>query len=196
MEIGGVRGWESKKKKEQEQVCLQQRCHWHHCGLSMADNVIHDRIQLEPNTSCDPSRVKPFRTWLVCLFRAPFLLPLFLTVFKNPVCKVYRFQTVDNKWMLVREQMEECTLSFSIPKQLLSLYIQEDMSRWVALKSRFWSSPCHCRLSRCIRKAPLPNSAGTTFRQRYLRKKKLCSFDSGLPLQRSNVNDFYQKLSR
>ncbi|XP_068178011.1 type II inositol 3,4-bisphosphate 4-phosphatase isoform X2 [Antennarius striatus] len=50
-------------------------------------------------------------------------------VFKNPVCKVYRFQTVDNKWMLVREQMEECTLSFSIPKQLLSLYIQEDMSR-------------------------------------------------------------------
>ncbi|KAM6972366.1 type II inositol 3,4-bisphosphate 4-phosphatase isoform 2-T2 [Aplochiton taeniatus] len=50
-------------------------------------------------------------------------------VFKNPVCKVYRFQTVDSKWMLVREQMEECTLSFSIPKQLLSLYIQEDMRR-------------------------------------------------------------------
>ncbi|XP_075888902.1 type II inositol 3,4-bisphosphate 4-phosphatase isoform X3 [Nelusetta ayraudi] len=55
--------------------------------------------------------------------------PLSGPVFKNPVCKVYRFQTVDNKWMLVREQMEECTLSFSIPKQLLSLYIQEDMSR-------------------------------------------------------------------
>uniref|UniRef100_A0A672YXF0 phosphatidylinositol-3,4-bisphosphate 4-phosphatase n=1 Tax=Sphaeramia orbicularis TaxID=375764 RepID=A0A672YXF0_9TELE len=50
-------------------------------------------------------------------------------LFKNPVCKVYRFQTVDSKWMLVREQMEECTLSFSIPKQLLSLYIQEDMMR-------------------------------------------------------------------
>uniref|UniRef100_A0A8D2ZVD1 phosphatidylinositol-3,4-bisphosphate 4-phosphatase n=1 Tax=Scophthalmus maximus TaxID=52904 RepID=A0A8D2ZVD1_SCOMX len=50
-------------------------------------------------------------------------------LFKNPVCKVYRFQTVDSKWMLVREQMEECTLSFSIPKQLLSLYIQEDMNR-------------------------------------------------------------------
>ncbi|XP_041640691.1 type II inositol 3,4-bisphosphate 4-phosphatase isoform X1 [Cheilinus undulatus] len=55
--------------------------------------------------------------------------PLTGPVFKNPVCKVYRFQTVDSKWMLVREQMEECTLSFSIPKQLLSLYIQEDMSR-------------------------------------------------------------------
>uniref|UniRef100_A0A671V596 phosphatidylinositol-3,4-bisphosphate 4-phosphatase n=1 Tax=Sparus aurata TaxID=8175 RepID=A0A671V596_SPAAU len=55
--------------------------------------------------------------------------PLTGPVFKNPVCKVYRFQTVESKWMLVREQMEECTLSFSIPKQLLSLYIQEDMSR-------------------------------------------------------------------
>ncbi|XP_034043427.1 type II inositol 3,4-bisphosphate 4-phosphatase [Thalassophryne amazonica] len=55
-------------------------------------------------------------------------------VFKNPVCKVYRFQTVDSKWMLVREQMEECTLSFSIPKQLLSLCIQEDMSRVQDLK--------------------------------------------------------------
>uniref|UniRef100_A0AAQ4NWH4 Inositol polyphosphate-4-phosphatase type II B n=1 Tax=Gasterosteus aculeatus aculeatus TaxID=481459 RepID=A0AAQ4NWH4_GASAC len=39
------------------------------------------------------------------------------------------FQTEDSKWMQVREQMEECTLSFSVPKQLLSLYIQEDMSR-------------------------------------------------------------------
>uniref|UniRef100_A0A3B3D109 Inositol polyphosphate-4-phosphatase type II B n=1 Tax=Oryzias melastigma TaxID=30732 RepID=A0A3B3D109_ORYME len=51
------------------------------------------------------------------------------TVFRNPVCKVYTFQTTDSKRMIVREQMEECTLSFSIPKQLLSLYIQEDMSR-------------------------------------------------------------------
>uniref|UniRef100_A0A8D3CDG3 Inositol polyphosphate-4-phosphatase type II B n=1 Tax=Scophthalmus maximus TaxID=52904 RepID=A0A8D3CDG3_SCOMX len=61
----------------------------------------------------------------------PFFPPLVSlpSVFKNPVCKVYRFQTVDSKWMLVREQMEECTLSFSIPKQLLSLYIQEDMNR-------------------------------------------------------------------
>ncbi|XP_034543348.1 type II inositol 3,4-bisphosphate 4-phosphatase isoform X3 [Notolabrus celidotus] len=60
--------------------------------------------------------------------------PLTGPVFKNPICKVYRFQTVDSKWMLVREQMEECTLSFSIPRQLLSLYIQEDMSRVQDLK--------------------------------------------------------------
>lgn len=63
------------------------------------------------------------------LLHAYTFFPFSLTVFKNPICKVYRFQTMDNKWMLVREQMEECTLSFSIPKQLLSLYIQEDMSR-------------------------------------------------------------------
>ncbi|XP_066535394.1 type II inositol 3,4-bisphosphate 4-phosphatase isoform X1 [Hoplias malabaricus] len=55
--------------------------------------------------------------------------PLMNAVFKNPVCKVYRFQTVDNKWMLVREQMAECILSFSIPMQLLGLFIQEDSRR-------------------------------------------------------------------
>ncbi|XP_076003920.1 type II inositol 3,4-bisphosphate 4-phosphatase isoform X1 [Genypterus blacodes] len=67
--------------------------------------------------------------------------PLTGPVFKNPVCKVYRFQTMDCKWMLVREQMEECTLSFSIPKQLLSLYIQEDMSRVQELRELGELSP-------------------------------------------------------
>lgn len=67
--------------------------------------------------------------------------PLSGPVFKNPVCKVYRFQTADSKWMLVREQMEECTLSFSIPKQLLSLYIQEDMVRLQDLKELGELSP-------------------------------------------------------
>ncbi|XP_045073573.1 type II inositol 3,4-bisphosphate 4-phosphatase [Coregonus clupeaformis] len=62
-------------------------------------------------------------------------------VFKNPVCKVYRFQTVDSKWMLVREQMEECTLSFSIPRQLLHLYIQEDMRRIQELRDLGELSP-------------------------------------------------------
>ncbi|XP_051983554.1 type II inositol 3,4-bisphosphate 4-phosphatase isoform X2 [Xyrauchen texanus] len=55
--------------------------------------------------------------------------PMMNAVFKNAVCKVYRFQTVDSKWMLVREQMAECTLSFSIPKQLITLYIKEDTCR-------------------------------------------------------------------
>eukprot|EP00063_Salmo_salar_P090124 XP_014064959.1 PREDICTED: type II inositol 3,4-bisphosphate 4-phosphatase-like [Salmo salar] len=67
--------------------------------------------------------------------------PLTGAVFKNPVCKVYKFQTVDCKWMLVREQMEECTLSFSIPRQLLHLYIQEDMrsSLWPLPTTHLWS---------------------------------------------------------
>nr|XP_046182535.1 type II inositol 3,4-bisphosphate 4-phosphatase-like isoform X1 [Oncorhynchus gorbuscha] len=67
--------------------------------------------------------------------------PLTGAVFKNPVCKVYKFQTVDSKWMLVREQMEECTLSFSIPRQLLHLYIQEDMGRIQELRDLGELSP-------------------------------------------------------
>lgn len=63
------------------------------------------------------------------------LLSFPVAVFKNPVCKVYRFQTTDSKWMLVREQMAECTLSFSIPIQLLQLYIQEDRHRYVSSSS-------------------------------------------------------------
>uniref|UniRef100_A0A672YZP2 Inositol polyphosphate-4-phosphatase type II B n=1 Tax=Sphaeramia orbicularis TaxID=375764 RepID=A0A672YZP2_9TELE len=76
---------------------------------------------------CAASGVQREQSLLQCIFFS--FVSFSLAVFKNPVCKVYRFQTVDSKWMLVREQMEECTLSFSIPKQLLSLYIQEDMMR-------------------------------------------------------------------
>uniref|UniRef100_A0A8C1WND4 Inositol polyphosphate-4-phosphatase type II B n=1 Tax=Cyprinus carpio TaxID=7962 RepID=A0A8C1WND4_CYPCA len=68
-------------------------------------------------------------------------LSLSPSVFKNAVCKVYRFQTVDSKWMLVREQMAECTLSFSIPKQLIALYIQEDTCRIQELKDLGELSP-------------------------------------------------------
>ncbi|XP_061440830.1 inositol polyphosphate 4-phosphatase type II isoform X3 [Rhineura floridana] len=56
-------------------------------------------------------------------------LPLLYAVLKNPICKLYRFPTSDNKWMCVREQMSESTLSFHIPKELISLHIKEDMRR-------------------------------------------------------------------
>uniref|UniRef100_A0AAQ4RY78 Uncharacterized protein n=1 Tax=Gasterosteus aculeatus aculeatus TaxID=481459 RepID=A0AAQ4RY78_GASAC len=46
-----------------------------------------------------------------------------------PVCKVYRFQTEDQRWLLVREQMSETPLSFSLPKQLLSALIRSHASR-------------------------------------------------------------------
>nr|XP_006010062.2 PREDICTED: type II inositol 3,4-bisphosphate 4-phosphatase isoform X11 [Latimeria chalumnae] len=55
--------------------------------------------------------------------------PLINTVFKNPVWKIYRFPTTDNKWLYVREQMTESTLSFHIPKELIALYIIEDTRR-------------------------------------------------------------------
>nr|XP_043878533.1 type II inositol 3,4-bisphosphate 4-phosphatase-like isoform X2 [Solea senegalensis] len=41
------------------------------------------------------------------------------------VCKVYRFQTEDQRWLLVREQLSETPLSFSLPRQLLSALIHE-----------------------------------------------------------------------
>uniref|UniRef100_A0A8C9VER5 Inositol polyphosphate-4-phosphatase type II B n=1 Tax=Scleropages formosus TaxID=113540 RepID=A0A8C9VER5_SCLFO len=73
-----------------------------------------------------------------CFCSKAFCLP---PVFENPVCKVYRFQTVDNDWMTVREQMTECTLSFSIPRQLLALYVQEDMGSIEELKNLGELSP-------------------------------------------------------
>ncbi|XP_051898023.1 type II inositol 3,4-bisphosphate 4-phosphatase isoform X2 [Pristis pectinata] len=51
------------------------------------------------------------------------------SVFKNIIWKVYRLPTANGKWLCVREQMAESTLSFHIPKQLIELFIQEDMRR-------------------------------------------------------------------
>uniref|UniRef100_A0A3B3T2X9 phosphatidylinositol-3,4-bisphosphate 4-phosphatase n=1 Tax=Paramormyrops kingsleyae TaxID=1676925 RepID=A0A3B3T2X9_9TELE len=67
--------------------------------------------------------------------------PLMNAVFKNPVSKLYRFQTADSQWMQVREQMAECTVSFGVPKQLLALYIQEDAARIEELKNLGELSP-------------------------------------------------------
>ncbi|RLV97351.1 hypothetical protein DV515_00011873 [Chloebia gouldiae] len=56
-------------------------------------------------------------------------LPPLNAVLRNPVCKLYRFPTSDNKWMRVQEQMAETTLSFHVPKELINLHIKEDMRR-------------------------------------------------------------------
>uniref|UniRef100_A0A672IAN4 Inositol polyphosphate-4-phosphatase type II B n=1 Tax=Salarias fasciatus TaxID=181472 RepID=A0A672IAN4_SALFA len=81
-------------------------------------------------------QIRALELFFLSSFRLPLLAALCKTQGdgldggdRKQICKVYRFQTVDSKWMLVREQMEECTLSFSVPKQLLSLYMQEDMNR-------------------------------------------------------------------
>ncbi|XP_029454081.1 type II inositol 3,4-bisphosphate 4-phosphatase isoform X2 [Rhinatrema bivittatum] len=61
-------------------------------------------------------------------------LALVHAVLRNPICKLYSFPTSDNKWMHVREQMSESTMSFHIPKELLNLYINEDTRRIQELK--------------------------------------------------------------
>ncbi|XP_037686645.1 inositol polyphosphate 4-phosphatase type II isoform X1 [Choloepus didactylus] len=68
-------------------------------------------------------------------------LPFLNTVLKNPVCKLYRFPTSDNKWMQIREQMSESILSFHIPKELISLHIKEDLCRNQELKELGELSP-------------------------------------------------------
>ncbi|TWW58761.1 Type II inositol 3,4-bisphosphate 4-phosphatase [Takifugu flavidus] len=93
--------------------------------------------------------------------------PLTGPVFKNPICKVYRFQTADSKWMLVREQMEECTLSFSVPKQLLSLYIQEDTS---SSSKHFQSGSNHINFRRYPDDAQLHLTLCAAFRVQDLRE--------------------------
>ncbi|XP_076581069.1 type II inositol 3,4-bisphosphate 4-phosphatase-like isoform X2 [Chaetodon auriga] len=55
--------------------------------------------------------------------------PVMRAVLCAQVCKVYRFQTEDQRWLLVREQMAETPLSFSLPKQLLNALIHEHTSR-------------------------------------------------------------------
>ncbi|XP_021250173.1 type II inositol 3,4-bisphosphate 4-phosphatase isoform X4 [Numida meleagris] len=61
-------------------------------------------------------------------------LPSLNAVLKNPICKLYRFPTSDNKWMKIREQMAETILSFHVPKELINLHIKEDMRRNQELK--------------------------------------------------------------
>ncbi|XP_054418844.1 inositol polyphosphate 4-phosphatase type II isoform X2 [Pteronotus mesoamericanus] len=68
-------------------------------------------------------------------------LPFLNAVLKNPVCKLYRFPTSDNKWMRIREQMSESVLSFHVPKELISLHIKEDLCRNQELKELGELSP-------------------------------------------------------
>uniref|UniRef100_A0AAV2KMZ9 Type II inositol 3,4-bisphosphate 4-phosphatase-like n=1 Tax=Knipowitschia caucasica TaxID=637954 RepID=A0AAV2KMZ9_KNICA len=55
--------------------------------------------------------------------------PLMRAVLCGSVCKVYRFPAEDQRWLLVREQMSETPLSFSLPRQLLGMLSLEYSSR-------------------------------------------------------------------
>nr|XP_046236957.1 type II inositol 3,4-bisphosphate 4-phosphatase-like isoform X2 [Scatophagus argus] len=80
--------------------------------------------------------------------------PVMRAVLCAQVCKVYRFQTEDRRWLLVREQMSETPLSFSLPKQLLSVLIREHTSRVQELKelgdlSPHWDGLRHDVIKHC-----------------------------------------------
>ncbi|MEQ2267014.1 hypothetical protein XENORESO_000473 [Xenotaenia resolanae] len=67
--------------------------------------------------------------------------PIMRAALCSQVCKLYRFQTEDHRWLLVREQMSESPLSFSLPKQLLSVLIQEHTDRVLEVKELCDLSP-------------------------------------------------------
>ncbi|CAG5914011.1 unnamed protein product [Menidia menidia] len=55
--------------------------------------------------------------------------PMMRATLCGQVCKLYRFQTEDGRWLLVLEQMSETPLCFSLPKQLLSALSVEHTNR-------------------------------------------------------------------
>ncbi|XP_037615004.1 type II inositol 3,4-bisphosphate 4-phosphatase-like isoform X1 [Sebastes umbrosus] len=80
--------------------------------------------------------------------------PMMRAVLCAQVCKVYRFQTEDQRWLLVREQMSETPLSFSLPKQLLSALIHSHTSRVQEVKelgdlSPHWDGLRHDVINHC-----------------------------------------------
>ncbi|XP_044039765.1 type II inositol 3,4-bisphosphate 4-phosphatase-like isoform X2 [Siniperca chuatsi] len=80
--------------------------------------------------------------------------PMMRAVLCAQVSKVYRFQTEDQRWLLVREQMSETPLSFSLPKQLLSALIREHTSRVQEVKelgdlSPHWDGLRHDVINHC-----------------------------------------------
>ncbi|KAF1380975.1 hypothetical protein PFLUV_G00169630 [Perca fluviatilis] len=80
--------------------------------------------------------------------------PMMRAVLCAQVCKVYRFLTEDQRWLLVREQMSETPLSFSLPKQLLSTLIRSHTSRIQEVKelgdlSPHWDGLRHDVINHC-----------------------------------------------
>nr|XP_056711435.1 inositol polyphosphate 4-phosphatase type II isoform X4 [Euleptes europaea] len=129
-------------------------------------------------------------------------LPLLNAVLKNPICKLYRFPSSDNKWMCVREQMSESTLSFHIPKELINLHIKEDMRRNQDLKelgelSPHWDNMCKSVIAHCDQMltlyqdmlAELGKYTGSSFKSSCSKGEKTLEFvPVNLHLQRMYVH--------
>ncbi|XP_077156327.1 inositol polyphosphate 4-phosphatase type II isoform X3 [Paroedura picta] len=129
-------------------------------------------------------------------------LPLLNAVLKNPICKLYRFPSSDNKWICVREQMSESTLSFHIPKELINLHIKEDMRRNQDLKelgelSPHWDNMCKTVIAHCDQMltlyqdmlAELEKYTGSSFKSSCSKGEKTLEFvPVNLHLQRMYVH--------
>uniref|UniRef100_A0A8C6QIZ2 phosphatidylinositol-3,4-bisphosphate 4-phosphatase n=1 Tax=Nannospalax galili TaxID=1026970 RepID=A0A8C6QIZ2_NANGA len=128
--------------------------------------------------------------------------PFLSTVLKNPVCKLYRFPTSDNKWMRIREQMSESILSFHIPKELISLHIKEDLCRNQELKelgelSPHWDNLRKSVLTHCDQMVTmyqdilteLSKETGSSFKSSSSKGEKTLEFvPINLHLQRMHVH--------
>ncbi|KAK9525060.1 hypothetical protein VZT92_017403 [Zoarces viviparus] len=97
-------------------------------GVNEAGEVKVSRLQMEGETPPD-HKCPALCDSLHSSFHDKENSPMMRAVLCAQVCKVYRFQTEDQRWLLVREQMSETPLSFSLPKQLLSALIQSHTSR-------------------------------------------------------------------
>ncbi|XP_023595489.1 inositol polyphosphate 4-phosphatase type II isoform X3 [Trichechus manatus latirostris] len=134
-------------------------------------------------------------------------LPFLNAVLKNPVCKLYRFPTSDNKWMRIREQMSESILSFHIPKELISLHIKEDLCRNQEIKelgelSPHWDNLRKNVLSHCDQMVnmyqdiltELSKETGSSFKSSSSKGEKTLEFvPVNLHLQRMHVHSPHLK---
>ncbi|XP_012582342.1 PREDICTED: type II inositol 3,4-bisphosphate 4-phosphatase isoform X2 [Condylura cristata] len=134
-------------------------------------------------------------------------LPFLNSVLKNPVCKLYRFPTSDNKWMRIREQMSESILSFHIPRELISLHIKEDLCRNQELKelgelSPHWDNLRKNVLTHCDQMVnmyqdiltELSKEAGSSFKSSSSKGEKTLEFvPVNLHLQRMHVHSPHLK---
>ncbi|KAL9851225.1 inositol polyphosphate 4-phosphatase type II isoform 3-T3 [Geothlypis trichas] len=129
-------------------------------------------------------------------------LPSLNAVLRNPVCKLYRFPTADNKWMRIREQMAETTLSFHVPKELINLHIMEDMRRNQELKdlgelAPHWDNMRRSVIAHCDQMlsmyqdtlAELGKHTGSSFKSSCSKGEKTLEFiPVNLHLQRMHVH--------
>ncbi|XP_043954591.1 type II inositol 3,4-bisphosphate 4-phosphatase-like isoform X3 [Gambusia affinis] len=106
-------------------------------GVNEVGDVTVSRLQLEEETEdkCPENKSAVLCDALHGSVQDKENSPMMRAALCSQVCKLYRFQTEDHRWLLVREQMSETPLSFSLPKQLLSALIREHTDRVVEVKA-------------------------------------------------------------